>query len=61
MKIEIIVISEENNCREIINLSSEGIRDLLKNRPNELLKMIEDSNKKLPVRNEDRWTKTLGF
>tara|TARA_R110002167_G_scaffold363475_2_gene583610 strand:- start:299 stop:484 length:186 start_codon:yes stop_codon:yes gene_type:complete len=61
MKIEIIVISEENNCREIINLSSEGIRDLLKNRPEELLQIIEDLNKKLPVRSEDRWTKTLGF
>ena len=61
MKIEIIVISEENNCREIINLSSEGIRDLLKNRPEELLQIIEDLNKKLPVRSEDRWTKTLGL
>ena len=40
--------SEHNDCFEVVQISGEAIKDMLKNETNKLLKIIEDIEKRFP-------------
>ena len=39
---------EHSECFEVIKMSGESIKDMLKNNPSKLLKIIEDIEKRFP-------------
>ncbi len=58
MIVEIIIKSEENNCREVLSFTGESIKEFLENNPKELLRIIEEIHTKFP---SDKRHRTIGF
>lgn len=54
---------EHNDCFEVIQVSGEAIKNMIKNEPNKLLKIIEDIEKRFQsrVRAKMITKKTIAF
>ena len=45
---------EHNDCFEVIQVSGEAIKNMIKNEPNKLLKIIEDIEKRFPEQSKGK-------